>query len=71
MKPYLSNCSTYTIALGFSLLASPALAHSGHIETAGNGHSHFLALGAVCVAIIVGGLGVLHSIKMRKLKAVD
>jgi len=54
---------------GFGLLASPAFADPGHIEAAGNGHSHFLALGAVCVALVVGGFGLLHNIRARKLKA--
>lgn len=53
-------------ALALGALTSPVLAHPGHIEAAGHGHSHLLALGAVCVALVVGGYGLLRSLKARK-----
>ena len=69
MNSTLSSCLTFVSAFGVSALASPAFADPGHIEAAGDGHSHYLALGAVCVALIVGGVGFLYNIKLRKLKA--
>lgn len=69
MKSILTSHTIYAATMVFGVLASPAFAHTGHIEAAGHGHSHLLALGAVCAALIVGGFGLLRTIKLRKLKS--
>lgn len=62
-----STLSTAVALSGF--LSSPVFAHTGHIEAGPHDHSHLLALGAVCVALVIGGFGLLHSRNLRKLKA--
>lgn len=45
-----------TLALLFTLLAGPALAHIGHIgEVAG--HGHWAAAGAIAIALGIAALG--------------
>jgi hypothetical protein len=46
------------------LLASPALAHPGHLAESG-GHSHFLALMAIAAAIVIAGAGLLRLLAHR------
>lgn len=44
-------------SLFLALAASPALAHPGHVVTDG-GHHHWIAFGALSVAILVAGVAV-------------
>ena len=47
----MKTISTIAIAVA----ATPALAHTGHIATAG-GHSHWLAIGCLAAAAVIAGL---------------
>jgi len=67
MKSTLTNTTLYAAAIG--VLTSPAFADPGHIEEAGGDHTHLLALGAVSLAVLIGGWLILRAVKLRKLKA--
>ena len=49
------------------LLASPALADSGHFA-ASHGHSHWLAAGALALAAVIGGAALWKGRKDRTAK---
>lgn len=63
MKNLIKKLATFTL---LGTMSSVAFAHPGHVEAASHGHSHLLALGAVCAAIIIGGVALMHTLKLRK-----
>jgi len=69
MKSIITYSAVFTSIALSGFLSSPVFAHTGHIEVGPHGHSHLLALGAICAALVIGGFGLLHNIKVRKLNA--
>ncbi|QQA43194.1 DUF6732 family protein [Pelagovum pacificum] len=53
-----------------TLLAQPALAHPGHIAEVA-GHGHWIALGAIGLAAVVGALGARKRAKEKAETAPD
>jgi len=47
----MSRFSVFTVV--FAAMAVPALAHPGHLAAGNGSHTHWLALGAVTLAVIV------------------
>ena len=68
MKNLINKTTILTSFALLSAMSSTVFAHPGHVEAASHGHSHLLALGAVCVAIIVGGVALLRTLKLRNSK---
>jgi membrane protein YdbS with pleckstrin-like domain len=52
---------TRFLAVPFVLAAAPALAHPGHIAGQA-GHSHYVALAAVVLAVIVAGVRITDAV---------
>ncbi len=52
-------------ALPFAALATPALAHTGHLAEEA-GHSHWLALAALAAAIAIGAIGIVSRAARRR-----